>query len=272
MSKDQSDFTANLWREQFITNYEGKSEEAKKLQPFLKETYKGDVYIPWAVMERLTYMQDPYADFEVVKNEENNIVHRDYYRVETYSKAEDKEIHTKADVFTHFVIVRLTFLGKTFEETYPIQDNSYEAPKVINQNMINKALQRAKAKIASRATGLGFKLYEGGDLQFNNSVKPTIKKAEKPENTTTKNPENTTTKNPENTSKADDKVMELASFVHKNEQLVETFQKLNSVVYKNYKFVFDVNESVEQIAEKLNKIKDPEVFIRTVKAKSGLEV
>ena len=51
-------------------------------------------------------------------------------------------------------------------EYYPIQDNAYNAPKVIDANMFNKAVQRAKAKLISRITGLGFSLYEKGDLQF----------------------------------------------------------------------------------------------------------
>ena len=54
--------------------------------------------------------------------------------------------------------------------------------------MINKSLQRAKAKIASRGTGLALKLYETGDLQFEEDTdKPTPAKAEdtKPEVPTT---------------------------------------------------------------------------------------
>lgn len=274
------------WLKQFKENYEGKSPEAKALEPFLKENYKGDVYIPWAVMERLTYMQDPYADFEVVKNEKNNIVHRDYYKVETYSKTGDKEIHTQADVFTHFVIVRLTFLGKTFEETYPIQDNSYEAPKVINQNMINKALQRAKAKIASRATGLGFKLYEGGDLQFNNDDKPktnTVNKTQisKNDKTQTLKVEQTTTNkvdepvnniNEEPTVEINKEVWKLASFLHKNEDVLVGIQRINTSVAAKYGFVFDINDDVEVIYDKLSKVANPATFIRSIKVQSGLPI
>ena len=41
------------WKEVFKANYDGTSEEAKALKPFLKETFKGDVYIPWADEGRL---------------------------------------------------------------------------------------------------------------------------------------------------------------------------------------------------------------------------
>jgi hypothetical protein len=53
-----------------------------------------------------------------------------------------------------------------FIEEYPIQDNSYEPVRFIDCNVVNKAIQRGKAKVASRATGIGLKLYEGQDLQF----------------------------------------------------------------------------------------------------------
>jgi len=46
MEKQQS------YIEVFNANYYGKSKEAKELEPLLKETYKGDSYIPWAVCLR----------------------------------------------------------------------------------------------------------------------------------------------------------------------------------------------------------------------------
>ena len=55
------------WLEQFKLNYDGKSDEAKSLEDFLKETYKNATYVPWATMERLVYMQDPDAEFEVIR-------------------------------------------------------------------------------------------------------------------------------------------------------------------------------------------------------------
>ena len=52
----------NVWLDHFNENYYGRSKEAQDLKPFLKETYKGDVYLPWAVMERLMRQQDPDSD------------------------------------------------------------------------------------------------------------------------------------------------------------------------------------------------------------------
>ena len=63
---------ANLrksWKEVFTENYNGTSDVAKEVEPFLKENYKGNSYIPWATMERVTYMCDEDATFENLKND-----------------------------------------------------------------------------------------------------------------------------------------------------------------------------------------------------------
>lgn len=145
------------WREQFHENYTEVSPEAQSLKPFLKYNFNNNAYLPWAVMERLTYMQDPdavfYKDLNIITNK---------LTINTVTNG----TVTQVDVFAHFVRVILTFMGKTFEEIYPIQDKAYNAPKAYDQNMVNKAYQRAIAKVASRGTGLGLRLYENQELQF----------------------------------------------------------------------------------------------------------
>ena len=159
--------TKKSWREVFLENYNGTSEVAKEIEPFVKENYKGNAYIPWATMERLVYMCDEDASFENIKNKDGGLVHTDV--VEVYQQNIQKgEVvsETKSQMFSHMVKVKLVFMGKEFIEEYPIQDQDYTAARIFNQNLVNRSLQRAKAKVASRATGLGFKLYEGKDLQF----------------------------------------------------------------------------------------------------------
>lgn len=155
------------WKEVFKENYDGKSEEAKALEPFLKNTYKGDVYIPWAVMERLVYMCDENAKFTNICNPNGGLVHSDMLINHQINTQKGEVIsETEAPMFSHFVKVALEFMGKVFIEDYPIQDQDYAAAKIFNQNLVNRALQRAKAKVGARATGLGLRLYEGMDLQF----------------------------------------------------------------------------------------------------------
>ena len=178
------------WKEQFIENYNGRSEEAQEVADFMKENYKGNNYIPWATMERLTYMQDPEAVFETLETENGNIVFSDTLSNENKVVQKGEVVsETVATMMSHFVKVKLTFLGKTFIEEYPIQDQDYSALKVYNQNAVNKALKRALAKVASRATGIGLRLYENKDLQFDTpeeDKKPEIKKTTKTTKTTKK--------------------------------------------------------------------------------------
>lgn len=176
------------WLKQFIENYNGKSAEAKEVADFMKENYKGNNYIPWATMERLTYMQDPDAVFETLETENGNIVFSDTLSNENKVVQKGEVVNeTVATMMSHFVKVKLTFLGKTFIEEYPIQDQDYSALKVYNQNAVNKALKRALAKVASRATGIGLRLYENKDLQFDapeEDKKPEVKKTTKTTKTT----------------------------------------------------------------------------------------
>ena len=171
------------WKEVFKANYEGTSEEAKSLQPFLKETFKGDVYIPWAVMERLTRMCDETAEFINVLNEFGGLVHSDTLEVRQKNIQKGEIVsETESAMYSHFVRVKLVFMGKEFVEDYPIQDKDYSSARIYDQNLVNKALQRAKAKVAARGTGLGLRLYEGFDLQFDEKAdkKPTLEPIEAP--------------------------------------------------------------------------------------------
>lgn len=172
------------WKEVFTENYNGTSPEAKEVEPFIKDNYKGNSYIPWATMERLTYMCDENAVFENIKNEKGGLVHTDVVEMHQQNIQKGEVVSdTTSQMFSHMVKVKLTFMGKVFIEEYPIQDQDYSAARVFNQNLVNRALQRAKAKVASRATGIGFKLYEGKDLQFDEvpqETKPQLPVENKP--------------------------------------------------------------------------------------------
>lgn len=203
--------TKKSWKEIFIENYNGKSDIAKEVEPFIKDNYKGNAYIPWATMERLTYMCDENAIFENIKNNEGGLVHTDMIPMHQQQIQKGEIVNeTISQMFSHMVKVKLTFMGKEFIEEYPIQDQDYTAAKVFNQNLVNRALQRAKAKVASRATGIGFKLYEGKDLQFDEVPQET--KPELPvENTPVKEK-----KAPKNTEKTVQKVEEKPTNVQSN--------------------------------------------------------
>lgn len=190
------------WRDVFLENYNGTSDVAKEVEPFIKENYKGNSYIPWATMERLTYMCDEDAYFENIKNENGGLVHTDMVIMHQQNIQKGEVIQeTESQMFSHMVKVKVVFMNKEFIEEYPIQEQDYSAARVFNQNLVNRALQRAKAKVASRATGIGFKLYEGKDLQFDEvqqDTKPQLPVENKPVEEK-KSPK--TTKNTQNSEK-----------------------------------------------------------------------
>lgn len=278
------------WKEVFIANYEGKSPEAKALEPFLKETYKGDVYIPWAVMERLVYMSDENAVFENVKNENGGLVHSDIINNSQYNLQKGEVIsETKADMFAHFVRVKLVFMGKEFIEDYPIQEQDYSAARVFNQNLVNRALQRAKAKLGARATGLGLKLYEGFDLQFDSKEedkKPvldkvveevkepakTTKKSVKKEEVVEAKVEEKVEASPvvesveEINQEIDSDIKELVDIIlnTEEEKMNPVLQRVNISIMKKYSFALSNKDSKEVLIKKISKFPNVAQFKKTI--------
>lgn len=246
------------WKEVFLENYSGKSEIAKEVEPFIKENYKGNSYIPWATMERLTYMCDEDAEFENIKNEQGGLVHTD--KLINYQKQIQKgEIiaETEASMFSHFVKVKLTFMNKVFIEEFPIQEQDYTAARVYNQNLVNKALQRAKAKVAARATGIGLKLYEGKDLQFDEVPQetkpeiPVVENAQKTEETVQKAVEK-----PKNAQKTEKIVKKVEKVEEKPQETVQKSEPVKEVATQSATQPATQNDAV---SEAIDLIKNTEV-------------
>lgn len=283
------------WKEVFLANYNGESEEAKSLQPHLKETYKGDPYIPWAVMERLVYMCDPNAEFINVNNDRGGLVHTDIaYKHQKNVQKGEVVSETEAPMFSHFVRVVLRFMGKTFVEDYPIQDQDYTAANIFNQNLVNRALQRAKAKVGARATGLGLKLYEGFDLQFDSKEdkKPSLPlnvksesktqakeeiKEEVKEEVSTTEPVSTNNNNNkvETVSNKDidmpQEIKEVIDIIKNTdrEKMIKVLQRVNVSVVKKCGFSINVDDSIDELAKKLSQFKDVSQFGKTLKGLSA---
>ncbi len=287
----------NTWLEQYVANYNGKSAEAKEIASYLKETYKGDKYVPWATMERLTYMQDPNAEFKTITTEIGDaIVHSDWFKNDNCVENKDGIVNkTSALVVSHFVKVSCTFLGKTFIEEYPIQEQDYTAAKIYNQNLVNKALKRALAKVASRATGIGLKLYENKDLQFDEKEedkKPVVKK-ETTKKTEVKKEEPKVEPTPvvetkveevivkqdapvqveqpqvanvvENASYSKD-VIELCNLIKNSpeDKITQVLQNINVAVLKQHGFTLNQTDDEDMLCEKLTHFKDITIFTKAI--------
>ena len=294
------------WLETYLKNYNGKSNEAKEIIDFVNQTFNGADYVPWATMERLTYMQDPEARFTTILTPEGGMVWTDTFTNTNKTLAKDgARVETEAIEVSHFVKVECVFLGKTFVEEYPIQDPDYSAAKIYNQNLVNKALKRAMAKVASRATGLGLKLYEKKDLQFEDTTetKPEIKKTTKAKKTEVESTpiavevQDTKTQNnvsnvkqevpvqevvTEPTTNEDTNVetvtVEVSSDVYDLIQLIKTadkdkitkvLQSLNVAILKQHGFILSVDDSEADLGEKLSKFQDVKVFTKAIKNRIG---
>lgn len=270
----------DAWLAQFNENYYGRSKEAQELEGFLKHNFKGNPYIPWAVMERMVYQQDPTATFtkgsEIYGTE--TLVLSTRMEVETNIKGELTIIQAHA----HFVKVSLTFLGKTFIEHYPVQDNAYGAPKVYDQNQINKALQRALAKVASRATGLGLTIYEKGELQFEELTdsgpkKPVARKTEealesmKGAVVATEAPKVVEAKPVEATTEETDVIKKIVLAIKSTEnedKIKNILRTFNPSFLKQYGFTISQDETVEEMIPKLLMLSDPNKFLLSLERMS----
>lgn len=281
------------WLKQYKENYEGKSAEAKSVAEYLKENYKGNSYIPWATMERLTYMQDPNAKFEKIRNDKGGLVHTDSFVNENLVENKDGIVSkTSAAVVSHFVKVSLVFLGKEFVEEFPIQEQDYSPAKIYNQNLVNKALQRALAKVASRATGIGLKLYENKDLQFEEDKeekKPVVKKSEKkvetvkeepiiedkPKevivNTETMNITSTPVENTDTTTSYSREIVELCNLIKTadKEKMTKVLQNVNVPILKQHNFTLSMEDSDNDLCEKLSHFPNIPTFTKAIKTMLG---
>lgn len=240
------------WLAMYVANYKGETNEAQELQGLLKQNYKGNNYIPWATLERMIYLQDPEVEFS------EPVFYQESYDI--YTKDGEKEISVNA--VANMVKLEVIFLGKKFQEFYPIQDSSYDAPKVIDANLLNKAIQRAKTRLIAKATGLGWKLYEDGDLQYEDDKK---KKPTKPKKVEIKPVATTKTE----TVAVQNVHTELAKDIHKNVKLEKGLQALNPSLVKKYQFTISIEEPIEKIAEKLSKLDNAEKFVEAIKKKSA---
>jgi len=264
------------WKKVFNDNYLGISPEAKELELFLKKTYKDMAYIPWATMERMMYQQDPNADVEIIRNSDGGFVFTN--RMENFTR--DGGSDTIITMFAHMVVVKATFLGKTVEEVMPVQDKKYDAVKTIDQNLVNKSIQRAKAKAVARVTGLALKLYEGKDLQFEDDA-PTIPLTQ-PTPTVVAPVTAPVVKEPVVSQPTDTQqgvapvatdnvaeLLEIATALHGNEELLVGVQRINVAIVKKLNFALDINDEIPVLVQKLSKLANPRVTYNAILRQSG---
>lgn len=257
------------WIDVWLENYRGDSEAGKEIKNWAKSNYKGHTYIPWATMVKLLYQQDDDAQLTVVRTADGSIVHTSSGTLEYYEHElkGEKELNkrTTSDHRANFVVVNCVFMGKSFEEVYPIQDNSYNAPNYYDSNMVNKSLQRAKAKVISTATGLGFKLYEDGDLQFDDPAPKVVKQNIVENKTEVVKPVKEEVSEAKEESKYSESVIKTVELIHASgDKIVPILQKINPDIIKTYGFALATSDKFDELADKISKLNAPAMFYKTL--------
>lgn len=241
------------WQELWTLNYSYATDLAQECVGYQKETYKGDPYLPWAFMEKALYLQDPNAEIEYLGIDYNT------YTIRTVKDG----VETLSTVVSPMVRLQGTFLGKTMWEVYPIQDNDYSAPRAINQNMINRAIQRGKTRLISKLTGIGWKIYEKGDLQFEGAPdkpeKPTSKPVVKEE--VAKQEEKA---NEPNENEIEAITLEIVDFIKNadSDKINKVLLNYNTSLIKSYGFSITQEESEDDLVQKVDKIKNKDKFLK----------
>lgn len=168
-----------LVKELWLKNYRSEG-DAAELENSLKNfpVDKGKTlisYIPWAVAERIFKFQG--GTIEVVRTQSNSIV-----EVDEVVTRRDIDIETgvveERVAKSFFVNVKATWNGETYTERYPILGQGNVALQQWTQSELNRSVQRAKVKAIAIVSGIGYKLFEDGDLQFDEGDGKTETKVE----------------------------------------------------------------------------------------------
>ena len=155
--------TNKKWIEQFQANYANETKEAKMVMANLS-TLEGKkfstVYAKWGLMELAMNLQDPDSTIVVKTFKDPTTGQESLVRTikqEARTLVEGQETFTTN--FTHMIELEATFLGKKLVEHYPILDTTHAAVKFLSSNDINTSIQRGKARLIARITGIAFELY-----------------------------------------------------------------------------------------------------------------
>ena len=162
------------WKELWLNNYKGIGDTAELTNHLKKLGYgsRMDVtYLPWAVVERIFKLQDGVVEW--LPTLDGTHVDFDSLVVGEESYEENGITVSKPTrVNSYFINVRAKWHGQEYTERYPLQDSNGRALTRWTQNELNKAYQRGKVKAIAIVSGIGYKLFEDGDLQFEETPEP----------------------------------------------------------------------------------------------------
>lgn len=155
------------WKELWLSNYKGVGDTAD-LEKHLKTLGYGArnniSYLPWAVVERIFRLQG--GDVHWLPSQENHtFVDVDSVELDKQVNVETGETSSRF-IRSYFINIQAIWQGREYVERYPLQDSNGRPLSNWTQNELNKAYQRGKVKAIAIVSGIGYKLFEDGDLQF----------------------------------------------------------------------------------------------------------
>lgn len=154
--------TKELW----LNNYKGIGDTAD-LEKHLKTLGYGArtniSYLPWAVVERIFRLQG--GEVHWLPASDKSSVYVDEVILDSNYDPESGLIDTRS-IRAYFINIQAVWQGREYTERYPLQDSNGRPLSNWTQNELNKAFQRGKVKAIAIVSGIGYKLFEDGDLQF----------------------------------------------------------------------------------------------------------
>ena len=172
------------WKDLWLKNYKGQGDTVE-LEKHLKTLGYGSrmnvTYLPWAVVERIFRLQG--GEVEWLPVLDGTHVDHDSLIV-GYDNVEENGLTVSKPIMvnSYFINVRAKWQGQEYTERYPLQDSNGRPLSRWTQNDLNKAYQRGKVKAIAIVSGIGYKLFEDGDLQFEDDTpEPTPEKKPKAE-------------------------------------------------------------------------------------------
>lgn len=155
--------------EMFVANYYGETEVAKWALGFVKGGVHDGEFIPWTVMNMALKLLDWKSTIELVENDEGGYIFRDTVFMETSQKkiegVDDKgndiirSTDTSNNTSAFYVKVRIVYFGEETIHEYAVLDTGHQPVQYLNSQLVNKAIQRNKARAISLVTGIGLPLW-----------------------------------------------------------------------------------------------------------------
>lgn len=259
----------------YLDNYYGVTPVAKWVEGFVKTGVHDGEFIPWTVMDMAIKLLDWNSKVEFIENDAGGYVFRDTVITKTNQTDIDGiDTDTGAEIirgkqtentsYSFYIKVKVTYLGETTEHQYAVLSTAHAPVQFINSQMVNKAMQRGKARAISLVTGIGLALWTREEIEMElaveaegpKTIKP-LKKEEKPKKL----------KKPQENDTIDSAIEKsLAEFLVEkveDKEFVEKYKTSLQFIKDTYNVDY-TEKDVDVLAEGLTKVNDIEGFANMI--------